>query len=899
MDSSRNAFLSRVIESLNRKSSIARSTASSRSLTGKESDLESIVIASKDPKFSKVSKVVGRENELKELMQCFDRMLENSKLELVVIHGKSGSGKSSVVQAFAQHNPSEVLFVQGKFDQLQNHVPYSGLVAAANDICRQILKQPNSDEIRNRIREFLGPEIYLLKNLIPSLVEVVKDQKKDHDVVLNRLNVEGSMVKAFTRFKLLFRSFLRSVASPQNPLIFFLDDLQWADTASLEVLKSIVTDRFAKNIMILCAYREGEMPTDVLKQYHLIEDDVGTTMVDGSIPLSSGASGYCAHVTDIAIECLNVIQLNELLSFKLAMNSSSTESLSQLIWNKTNGNPFYALNFLEMLYRKNLLFISTDDEWTWDESQILRSTNVSDNLLSILESKVQSLSEQVRSILQMASFIGHEFPLSILVTIVHEEQDIIESDYSFQRISKQVIRERIISSLKIAVEEGLLEKTDIDDDYKFAHDKIQEVLYETLMPDETERQLLHQRIGTLIWDNVKDNEKSQIDDWFVFLAADNLNRALSMVDYSGDKYYLIELNLIAAKRTIQKSALLLAAGYLRIAVDLVLRNEICWSERYDLCLEVFNTAAEIEKNVGCHTRCADLIAVIHQHAKYLHHRCTAFVIEMDSMTVQGHLEESILLGLSVLRKLGIKFPNKIGTFILVKELIAAKTQLGKRKLRELISLPEINDEKLLFSFLILNATAFNAFLLGDAYKEAYATLCVRMFRLTLKYGISRMYSPLAIMSWANLNVYLGRFDDAFDSEKLAFDLIDKFGIDSLRGTVISVSYGSSHFWREKLDSESRHELLLGYQMSLSYGDIHLAQFGVVGWVVAAIYIDDKLSDIHPKTRSVVSEMQELDCMSSLILLLPNWQVVSTFLMTKYVRLLNTIILTMLLTLFSF
>jgi predicted ATPase len=106
------------------------------------------------------------------------------------------------------------------------------------------------------------------------------------------------------------------------------------------------------------------------------------------------------------------------MSFKLEMDPSSTQLLSQLIWNKTYGNPFYALNCFEILYRECLLSISGDDEWTWDESQILRNTDVSDNLASILESKVQSLSEQVRSILQMASFIGYEFPLTVLVTIV-------------------------------------------------------------------------------------------------------------------------------------------------------------------------------------------------------------------------------------------------------------------------------------------------------------------------------------------------------------------------------------------------------------------------------------------------------------------------------------------------
>ena len=662
------------------------------------------------------------------------------------------------------------------------------------------------------------------------------------------------------------------MASPENPLIFFLDDLQWADTASLEVLKSVIHDGLAQYIMIICAYREGEMSIEILQQYHLVDE---CSMVDVSISSSSGTTPYyCATITDIFIDCLDDTQLNELISFKLGMRSSSTQSLSQLIWKKTNGNPFYALNFLEMMHKNRLLIAESKSGWIWDESQILLMTDVSDNLASILESRVQLLAEQVRSILQIASFIGHEFPTSILITIVYEEQDTIATDNSFQRQSKQVIRECILSALRVAVDEGLLETTHEDDEFKFAHDKIQEVLYETLMPDEVERQLLHQRIGTLIWDSVKEMEQSQIDDWFVFLAADNLNRAINLVDYSGDRLYLVELNLIAGKLSINKSAFLLAAEYLRIAVDLILQSTVCWNENYDLCLELFNTAAETEKNVGCYTRSVVFVDAIHNNAKELHHRSTAFTIEIDILTIQGKIKESVQLGLSVLRKLGVKFPRKFNCLVVVKELMAAKVKLGRRKLQDLLSLPEIKDEKILLSLSIMNQIAVNAFILGDAYKEMYVAICLRMFRFTLIHGISKLHSPLAFVVWGSLNAILGQFSISLEAERLAFKIIEKYDLESIRGSIIIFSYGFNHFWREKLDSDARQEFLYAYRITMSHGQINVAQFGFLAWVVTALYLDDRISEVHPQVRYVINEMREYDSKSSLIFLLPLWQVVS-------------------------
>jgi predicted ATPase len=882
MELDRNTLLSRIVTSLHSShksfinSGIKSKRFSLKASTKGNTNAQPIDTTQKsntsDFNLSRVDKPVGRNAQLLMLSQCFSRIIAEKSLELVVIHGTSGSGKSYLVQEFRRNLPCEVLHVQGKFDQLYSHAPYSAFVAASDQLCRQIWKAPNCADILDRIRSLLGPDVQFLENLIPTLGQM---SKSHYNFIPS--SKECNVATSFIRFKQIFRAFLRSVASPENPLVFFLDDLQWADTASLELLKSIIHDSMAQNIMLICSYREGEMSLEFLRQYQLGDESV---MIDRSMSSSSSTGRlHCAAITDIHVDCLDVSQLNELISFKLSMNSNATQSLSQLIWKKTDGNPFYALNFLEMLYDSGLLIAENKNTWIWDESQILLMTNVSDNLASILEAKVQRLTEQVRSILQIASFIGHEFPSSILITIVYEEQDTIATDYSFQRHSKQVIQERILSALTIAVDEGLLETTHQDDEFKFAHDKIQEVLYETLMPDEIERQLLHQRIGTLIWDSIKDMAQTEINDWFVFLAADNLNRAINLVDYSGDRLYLVELNLIAGKLAIQKSDFFLAAEYLRIAVDLIMQSARCWDESYDLCLELFNVAAETEKNVGCYTRSKELVDAVHKNAILLHHRSTVFTIEIDILTIQGKIKESVQLGLSVLRNLGVKFPHKFNTLSVVKELLAVKLKLGRRKLQDLIALPEVTDELILLSLSIMNQVAINAFILGDVYKEIYVAVCLRMFRFTLIHGLSKLHSPLAFVVWGSLNAIFGQFDNSLEAETLAFNIIDKYKLESIRGTIIITSYGFNHFWREKLDSSARHEFLNAYRITMSYGQISVAHMGIIAWVVTALYLDDPISKIHPQLMNFINEMREYDSRIALMFLLPLWQVVSVS-MTK-------------------
>jgi predicted ATPase len=819
--------------------------------------------------FGSVSKhernIVGREKELQLLHDCFDQVTTMKTTEVVTIHGPSGVGKTALVQSFIQSLPEGAFHMEGKFNELQSRSPYAALATASDQLCHQIIRSENSIEIRNRIRAVLGSDVSLLGNLVQTLSEMPAEGDTN-----GHHNAAGG-AQMFTRFKLLFRAFLRCVASPETPLVVFLDDLQWADVPSLEVLKTLLSHGQSHCIMLVCSYREGEMNADQLELYYLAERD--TVLVDDSFVHSLSAT-HGSRIIDIAIAGLGREFFNQLISETLGIDSALSQSLSTVIWNKTDGNPFHARSFLDMLCRSNLLCKGNDGSWTWDEDRILRETNVTENLADILATRMYDLPEQVRSILQIASFIGNDFPAAALVMIVHEEQDMLEGEYSFERHSKEVIRERIVAALTKAVAEGLLVALPEVDHFKFAHDKIQEVLYETLMPDEMERQLLHQRIGTLIWDSVKDMPTSQVSDWNIFLAAHNLNRAVKLIDYSGSRCDLIELNLAAAKRAIAKAAFGTAADYLRIAVALIQSDDSMWDNRYDLCIDVFRLAAETEVNAGMLPRSSVLVKEIQVRARSLHDQAAACAVEIDSLSLQGDLKGSIELGLKVLRQLGVKFPRKIGGLVIATEIFKVSLAMGRRSIPELLFLPEMVDETVALAFGLMNAIAVNCYLVGDLYKGVFVMLILRMIRVTLKFGMSPVNSALAISNWGAFHSVLGKFDVAQQAEQLAFDVVSKYEVESVRAPALICNYCMNHFWRNALDSSARREFLNAYHTSLSYGHVMIAQTSIVAWIAAGLYVDDSVAELNSITRRLVQEMREFQTNSALRAILPVWQIVS-------------------------
>jgi predicted ATPase len=390
-----------------------------------------------------------------------------------------------------------------------------------------------------------------------------------------------------------------------------------------------------------------------------------------------------------------------------------------------------------------------------------------------------------------------------------------------------------------------------------------------------ERQLLHQRIGTLIWESVKGIPKSQASDWNIFLAAHNLNRALKVIDYSGSSCDLIELNLTAAKRAIEKAAFGAAADYLGMGVSLVESDDSLWDDRYDLCIELFSLAAETEMNTGMFSRSSVLVKEIQVRARSVHDRAAACAVEMASLSLQGDLKGAVHLGLKVLRQLGVKFPQRIDRLVIANEMLRVKAAMGRRALPELLFLPEMTDETVRLAFSLMNAIAMNCYLVGGLYKGMYAMISLRMFRLTLKFGISPLHSSFAFVTWGTIHSYLGKFDVALQAEQLAFDVVNKYAVESARASVLITSYGMNHFWRNALDSGARRDFLNAYHMALSYGHVVVAHTGFVAWMAAGLYLDDSLAELNSTTRRVVQEMREFQTNGALVFLLPIWQIVSS------------------------
>src|SRR5882724_3338886 len=497
-------------------------------------------------------KLYGRESEINALLAAFDRVIKGGTPELVLVSGYSGVGKSSVVNELHKSLvPPRGLFASGKFDQYKRDIPYATLAQAFQSLVQRLLGKSEADLApwRDALRDALGPNARLIIELVPELELIIGRQPPAPDLPPQ---------DARRRFQLIFRRFIGVFARPEHPLALFLDDLQWLDAATLDLLENLLTGSDLRHLMLIGAYRTNEVTSAHPLRRKL--EAIGT------------AGG---KVTEIALAPLAPEHLQLLISEALRCEAERAAPLAQLVHGKTGGNPFFAKRFIASLAEDGLLTFDHDAGcWSWDLGRV-HAKGYTDNLVDLMVGVLTRLTAETQKAVQQLACLGNAAAVATLSLVYGTTET------------------ETHSLLDEAVRADLLERR--KDSYHFIHDRIQEAAY--LLVPESVRPEAHLRIGRLLAANTPPEQREER----IYEIVNQLNRGASLITSEQEREQLAELNLIAGKRAKAATAYGSALNYLTIGDALLSedgRPEDCWERRYSLVFAMEVTRAECEFLTG-------------------------------------------------------------------------------------------------------------------------------------------------------------------------------------------------------------------------------------------------------------------------------------------------------------
>ena len=627
-------------------------------------------------------KLYGREREVQSLLTAFERVVTSGTPELVLVSGYSGIGKSSVVNELHKVLvPPRGLFASGKFDQNKRDIPYTTLAQAFQSLVRALLGKSDAELAawRDVLREALGPNGQLMVDFVPELKLIIGDQPPVPEL---------SPQDAQRRFQLVFRRFISVFAQPEHPLVLFLDDLHWLDTATLDLLEDLLTRADLHHLLLIGAYRDNE--------------------VDAAHPLRRKLDAICqagALVEEISLAPLAREDVAQLIADALRSEPARPAPLAQLVHEKTAGNPFFLIQFLYALAEEGLLVFDHEKaRWSWDLKSI-HAKGYTDNVVELMVGKLNRLRLETQKALQQLACLGNNAQIAMLSIVLGTSEEQVHAD------------------LWEAVRLELIER--LSGSYKFAHDRVQEAAY-SLIPVES-RAEMHLRIGRLLAAHTPPEKREET----IFEIVNQLNRGAALITEQEERDQLAELNLIAGKRAKASTAYASALKYLTAGAALMPENS--WERRHHLVFEVELQRAECEFLTGAQVTAEERLNVLSTRVATTIERASVACLRADLYTTMGQSSRAIAAGLDYLRHLGVEWSPCPTDEDVRREYERIWSQLGSRTIEDLIDLPLMTDPASLATMDVLTKIGPPAFL-TDANLHALA-ICYAV-NLSLERGNS-------------------------------------------------------------------------------------------------------------------------------------------------------------------
>jgi predicted ATPase/signal transduction histidine kinase/CheY-like chemotaxis protein/tRNA A-37 threonylcarbamoyl transferase component Bud32 len=733
-------------------------------------------------------KLYGRDSEVQILVDGFEKVSQGDK-QMMLIAGYSGIGKSVLVrELYKSLTKNRGYFISGKFDQFQRNIPYSALVSSFNDLVKQLLMETNSQlkHWKQKLLSALGSNAQVIIDLIPNIELIIGKQP-----AIPELNGAESQ----NRFNLVFQSFMQVFCQPEHPLVIFLDDLQWVDSATLKLLELVMMSKDIKALFLIGAFRDNEVnPTHPL----MISLD--------KLPTKQ-----------ITLKPLTYEHINQLIADSLQQKPTAVKSLTELVMDKTGGNPFFVNQFLTTLYQENLLHF--DHGWKWNIEQI-EAMNITDNVVDLMIGKLKKLPTSIQQILRLAACIGNSFDLNTL-----------------SLINKTTINDTF-QALLPTIQEGLILGTENSFNensiFSFTHDRVQQAAYALI--DEAQKKPVHLQIARLLLSN----SSNELDE-HIFDIVEHLNIAITLLDNQQEKNLSAQLNLKVGRKAKSATAYDAAVKYFNYGINCLAAD--CWQTQYELSLALYTETTEASYLSGDFEQMEQMAKVVQLQASTILDSIKVFEVKIQALIAQNQLLEAINIGLDILKRLGIRLPKQPNKLHVLLELLKTKLSLTGKRIENLNQLPLMTDPYKLASMRIISH-------IGSASYQAHTNLMVllilKFITLSIKYGNAHE-SIFGYSAYGFLLCILGDIEKGYQFGKLALKLLEQINAPEQKAKTLMAFNGFTKHWKKHLKDDMK-SLIDGYQGGLEIGDLEYAAHNANFYSFSMFYMGTELSKVETEIK---------------------------------------------------
>jgi len=744
-------------------------------------------------RFHLPQKLYGREEEVRQLLVVFENVA-TSQSQLLLVAGYSGIGKTALVQEIYQPiTEKRGYFLAGKFDQFQRNIPYSAVVQAFRDLMRQLLTETQSQLENWKIQ---------LMTALGNNGQVIIDVISEVELIIGKPPTVPTLppIESQNRFNLVFQNFIKVFGQPSHPLVIFLDDLQWIDSASLKLMTLMMSD--IPYLLLIGAYRDNEV-----SPVHPLMTTLEEMQKQGLL------------IQTLTLTPLALPHLNQLVSDTLHLPLPQTLPLAELVLEKTGGNPFFVGEFLKTLYVEQLLsFNSSRREWQWDLAQI-KARNITDNVVELMTGKIQRLTTATQQVLTMAAAIGNQFDLATLSVVSQQSSDWVKT------------------SLWEALVDGLV--VPVGGKHKFVHDRVQQAAY-SLIP-EGQKPALHWQIGRLLKTSLGER---------LFEVVDHLNLGGSLATTPEERMSLVRLNLQAAQKAKLATAYRAAAQYLHHGQPGF--TPAHWQTDYDLTLSYHLELVEVMYLCGEFDQMETVAEIVLQQAQTPLDKAKVYEVRIRAYTGQRQYLKAIQTVRLALSLLGLDLPEKPTQADIASALAKTALRWQGSPISELVHLPPMTLTNWLTTLRLLSISMPVSYL---AMPELFPLIVSNMVNLSIDYGNSEP-SPFAYACYGVILCGAMAIGAGYQFGQLACQLLERVKTQGYRARTFVVVDTFVNPWKEPLLVPCRH-LAEVYHLAIEEGNLEFAGYAAMEHCAYTYFSGQPVGELEQRLAFYLQELTSL------------------------------------------